>query len=119
MTPPPKHLRMTEAELQKSVEQLLTVCGWSWHHETDSRRSKAGFPDLCAFRDRVIFIELKSDKGRVRPAQREWLDGLKAAGAEVHLWRPADWHDGTIRRTLEHRKPWSPAEEIYAQKMSR
>jgi len=41
--------------------------------------SKPGFPDICAVHPRsgaLIFIELKSDKGKMRPAQLEWKDAL-------------------------------------------
>ena len=131
MTPPPKHLRMTEAELQKSVETLLTLCGWKFHHETDSRKSRAGFPDLIAVHPggRLLLIELKGHDargrlGKVTDQQHQWLDvwqqaGLKHDGDKIasYVWTPEHWHNGTIREELTVRR--QGANEIYAQKMSR
>jgi hypothetical protein len=51
----------------------------------------AGFPDLVLVRDRVIFAELKRDKGQLSVDQYEWLEMLKKTGAEVYVWRPCEW----------------------------
>ena len=40
---------------------------------------------------RLIFAELKSDAGRLRPDQADWLADLAPTGAEVYVWRPADF----------------------------
>ncbi len=93
---------MTEAQLQRLVMSLAAACGWQLRYHThDSRRSDKGFPD-CVFlrRDRLVFAELKSQKGRVRPEQRVWLDALEASPAEVYLWRPADYVSGDVERVL-------------------
>lgn len=46
-----------------------------------------GFPDLVLVgRGRVIYAELKSSTGKVRPEQQVWLDALTAAGQEAHVW---------------------------------
>jgi hypothetical protein len=46
-----------------------------------------GFPDLVLARGGVVLhVELKSEKGKVRPEQSEWLAEL---GGEI--WRPSDW----------------------------
>lgn len=86
---------MSEAHFQKRVTDLCTLLGLAWHHETDSRRSHAGFPDLVIVArppaEGVVFAELKTDNGRVRPEQEWWHTKLRAAGVEVHVWRPADW----------------------------
>lgn len=92
---------LTEADLQASVEDLLTFRGWLWHHETDSRKSHAGFLDLVALRDhRIVAIELKAAKGKTTPGQERWLDAWILTPAEAYLWRPADWFDGSIDRVL-------------------
>ena len=57
-----------------------------------------GFVDLVLCRDRVLFIELKAEAGRVSAAQAIWLDRLRAAGAEVYLWKPSMWPE--INRVL-------------------
>jgi hypothetical protein len=63
----------------------------SVHHATPWLYDGEGWLDLTFVRERVFFAELKSEKGRIRPAQQVWLDRLKAAGQECYLWRPSDW----------------------------
>jgi hypothetical protein len=89
---------LTEAAFQEQVVTLAAVKGWAAYYTYDSRRSPPGFPDLVLARDRVIFAELKTLKGRARPEQLEWLDRLRHAGAECYLWRPP--HAREIERVL-------------------
>ena len=92
---------MSEAQLQDAVMGLADVFGLRVHHETDSRRSRAGFPDLVIVGRRVLFVELKRQDGRVRPEQRAWLEALTAAeGVTAVVWRPSALLDGTIQTTL-------------------
>lgn len=60
---------------------------------TPGKYNARGFPDLVLLRERVIFVELKTKEGRLRPDQVVWLDGLRAAGQEVYVWRPSDWEE--------------------------
>jgi hypothetical protein len=78
---------MSEAELQAAVIDLARRLGWLVYHTHDSRRSPAGFPDLVCVRDRVIYIELKTEKGGLSEEQSQWLLWLDMAGAEVHTFR--------------------------------
>jgi len=82
---------VTEGQLQRQVLELARLRGWLAFHDYDSRRSESGFPDLVMVRERVVFAELKSATGRLSAAQRQWLDRLTTAGAEVYCWRPSDW----------------------------
>lgn len=86
---------ITEGELQGFVVTLARLHGWLAYHTYDSRRSEAGFPDLTMVRDgRIIFAELKSEKGKVTAAQQRWLDWLaKSSAVEVYVWRPSDLDD--------------------------
>lgn len=96
--------QMTEAQLLDAVRKLAMLTGWLPYHTHDSRRSEAGFPDLVLAhvrQRRVLFVELKSRRGTVRPQQGIWLGALRSCGAETALWRPEHWHDGTIERTLK------------------
>lgn len=94
---------MTEDELLRKVQALAKRRGWLSYHTHDSRRSDPGFPDLVLVRkDRLIFAELKSAKGRPTPEQSTWLISLGNTGAaEVWLWTPASWDDGTILSVLD------------------
>jgi hypothetical protein len=97
----PENLR--EAQWQQRVLDLAKLCGWRVAHFRPGRTSTgwrtaveadgAGFPDLTMVREgRLLFVELKSERGRVTPEQRVWLAALSAVpGVETYLWRPSDW----------------------------
>ena len=94
---------MTEKELQAAVIELARWSGWTYMHITDSRKSAAvGFPDLVLLHQttgRLLFVELKSEKGRLRPEQVVWL-GLLGHRHEALVWRPADLTSGDIEAVL-------------------
>ena len=98
--PDDPRLGMPERALHDAVEELAAHLKWQTYHTYDSRRSKGGFPDLVLWRNRLLFVELKSTKGTLRRDQRVTLDGLAAAGASVHIWRPIDWITGAIEHEL-------------------
>lgn len=83
----------TEAEWQAFVTDCLDLGGWKWHHETDSRKSKAGFPDLIAVKgEQMLALELKTERGRLRPEQTEWLLALsRIPGCRAGVVRPQSW----------------------------
>lgn len=86
-----KTAAVTEKEFQARVLTLARLNGWKTYHTHDSRRSAPGFPDLVLVRPpRLIFAELKSAKGRLRPEQRVWLEALSGCieAPESYLWRP-------------------------------
>ncbi len=90
---------MTEAELLAAVVDLAHLRMWMTYHSFDSRHSAAGFPDICAVRGhRLLFAELKSQRGRLTADQRTWLEALALTGAETYLWRPSDFEQ--IEETL-------------------
>ena len=97
-------LRCSEKQFQAQVVELARLSGFLVYHTFDSRRSAAGFPDLVLVRPpMVLFAELKSEGGRIRPEQREWLAALKdCESVAVRLWRPSDWPK--IEETLTRRK---------------
>jgi VRR-NUC domain len=92
-------LRLSEREFMAQVIQLARLYGWMVFHPFDSRRSIAGWPDLTLVRPpHALFVEVKTDTGRLTQAQRMWLGALEQCPAiEVHVWRPADW-DAIIAR---------------------
>ena len=77
------------------VLQYATLRGWLVYHTHDSRRSAAGFPDLCMVRTgRLVFAELKRDrKAKATDEQAKWMAELKAVwgAVGVYLWTPDDW----------------------------
>lgn len=82
-----------ERDFQRSVVDLATLKGYRVFHDMDSRRNVAGVPDLLMVKaPRVLFAELKAERGRLSADQRGWLDELERC-TEVHtfVWRPGDW----------------------------
>lgn len=109
-------LELSEKRLTDSVKRCLMAQGWMSAHFHDSRRqvqpgvfvgdsAAKGFPDIVAIRgSRLLIVELKSEKGRLRPEQPEWLDAFSAIGAEVFLWRPSHWFSDAVLRVSSSRE---------------
>ena len=102
---------MNEAELQRAVIELARLFRWRVAHfrpaltvngyRTPVEGDGKGFPDLVLVRaERVVFAELKSDRGKLTDEQDDWLTALSRSVAEVYLWTPANWFDGRIEATL-------------------
>jgi hypothetical protein len=133
---------MLEAELQAAVVDLARAQGWGIsrpaakalaleaeqygvavppleglvYHPRYSQGSEPGWPDLTLIRRRdrrLVFAELKTEKGVVSPRQREVLDLLLSLAGptwragdnlsplvEVYVWRPSDLAAGTISDAL-------------------
>ena len=89
---------MTEAEIQKQIIDYLKASGCTVIR-VNSGRVKArngyvhlapdGTPDLLAItrRGRHVWIEVKTPKGKLRDAQRAWIDRHRARGCEVVVAR--------------------------------
>ena len=96
-----KELRpQSEASFQAQIIRLAELCKWRVYHVSNVKghlrnRTSVGFPDLVLVRDRVIFAEIKAEKGRMTKAQKDWNEALHIAGAETYIWRPRDWEDIT------------------------
>lgn len=99
-----------DALLFRNRDAVARTLGWGSYHTLRSKGSKAGYPDRTLWRDRVIFAELKGEKGKPTPLQVENLDGLAKAGGEVYLWRPSDLDE--IAKILGRRWTLEPAETI-------
>ena len=105
---------MKESELLDNVLQLAKLRGWLAAHFRPAQTRRgwrtavsgdgAGFPDLVMVRkDRCLFVELKSERGKLSPNQETWLGFLTGANqrGRVYVWRPSDWLNGTIGRVLK------------------
>lgn len=111
---------MTERQLLDTIlgtprnPGLALALGWRGYHTHRSQHSPAGFPDLCLVRaGRLIFAELKTERGKTSTEQDAWLDDLDAVEAEleriyrsrpgvvsVYVWRPSDLLEGRIEAAL-------------------
>ena len=103
---------MSEYAFQSAVICFAHAYGWRTFHDADSRGNtvgSAGYPDLTMVRgERIIFAELKSERGKLRSAQRQWGRLLQYAETrneyvEYHIWRPRDWDE--ITETLARCDP--------------
>lgn len=83
----------SETEFQEEFVSLFKGLGWKGYHPFNSRKSVAGYPDWTLVRDRVVWIELKTEEGDASADQLNWIDDLKKAGGEVYLFRPSDWSE--------------------------
>jgi hypothetical protein len=92
---------ISEKEFQNKVIALAIMYGWRVTHFRASQvggkwmtaiQGDPGFPDLVmAHKDKgLVFAELKTERGRLDPAQHNWLGTLAATGAEAYCWRPSD-----------------------------
>ena len=111
---------MTEAELQETIEDFLRSRGWLVYHAVTAQGSEPGLLDIVAVRPpRVLFLELKSSKGRLDtrvrytrkgrrrlPTQREWFTALsECPGVETYLVSPKDWFSGRVDEIEDCRQP--------------
>ena len=75
------------------MTDALDTAGWLWHHHPDSRldHGTPGLPDLVAVHPRtgrVVWLEVKTAKGRVAPDQEAWAAALRQGGHEHRVVRP-------------------------------
>lgn len=83
---------LSEKDWQQTVIDTARAGGWWVHHHLDSRGSEEGWPDLVLLRPPAcVFVELKTDRGQVRPAQAVVLEMLADSGLATAVWRPRDW----------------------------
>lgn len=82
-----------EKEFLQLVKDAARVHGWLTYHNLDARGSDPGFPDLVLVRPPVVlFVELKTERGRVRPEQQTWIDKLKLCRrVDADVVRPHHW----------------------------
>ena len=60
--------------------------------------TKAGWPDyLICWRGRAIFIEIKTDRGRLSAVQRQMIDKLILCGCEVCVCRSLECVECSLR----------------------
>lgn len=96
-------LKESEAGFQWWVIEYAVLNGWDWGHIGVGRVGPedryvtpvdgplgVGHADLLLARERVVYAECKSEGGRLKKAQVQWLRTMRRAGAEVYVWKPSD-----------------------------
>jgi hypothetical protein len=109
--PSPGHLALAKAMSEDTLQSRVLdfTRGWGvWcDHNYDSRRGASGWPDLVLIGPHgVIYRELKTQGGRIRPEQHAIMDALIASGADVDVWRPLDLVVGRIRDEIMRLGCW-------------
>ena len=100
-------LTMSEAQLTDTVVELARFHRWKVVHFLPARvrpgrwrtalQGDIGSPDLLLARDGVVLlVELKTERGVLMSAQKEWGEAI---GAQYRLWRPRDLDE--IKETLK------------------
>lgn len=94
------------------IKEWAELNGWLCHRMPTWRPtcSSPGFPDMVLVNGhgRLIFAELKTDKGTLTEAQRLWRDWLLLAPCEYYIWQPRDWPDIENRLRRPDRGPRLP-----------
>lgn len=104
----------SERQFQDRIIQVAQLYGWKLiYHPPDNvpvtarsgaryvQNIKAGWPDLVLCRPpEILFWEIKTEKGKVKPEQEQWIDALHRCGLEVRIIRPSDfaWVQERLRR---------------------
>ena len=104
----------TESEFETAVVDLAHLRGWVVAgfrparvtrqgreiYETPVKWDGKGFPDLVlarpsytAAKGRILWVELKSEKGQLSQEQEEWARTITAAGGEWYCWKPSKWNE--------------------------
>lgn len=94
---------LTERDLQRHVRKFAEDMGWRVAVTWSSIHSPKGWPDLtCCRAGKLVFIELKTEKGKITPEQREWLNDLNDVPGVIfsNVVRPSDWYAGMLDEVL-------------------
>lgn len=85
-------MKVTETDIRRQVRDYLRIKGWFVFHILQGGVGVyRGITDLIAVKDgRVLFIELKTPRGRQSEHQKKFQADLEAAGGEYILCRGAD-----------------------------
>jgi hypothetical protein len=84
---------LSEKAWLQQVRSLARANHWMTYHPLRSQGSEPGWVDLVCLKPPVLACaELKTNVGRVTPAQQQWLDALAQVRiVQAHVWRPSDW----------------------------
>jgi len=93
--------QISEREWQSHVCKIAELKGWRYYHPPDNRpvngiiqKVVAGFPDLCLIKNgRMVFAELKRERGNVSVQQESWMRAISKCGIEVYVWRPSNLNE--------------------------
>jgi predicted type IV restriction endonuclease len=94
---------VTESAISREIQAFLRSLGFAvWSTEQGYRpdrggtRTSAGVPDLIVIgHKRLLFVEVKGERGKLRPSQQAFRDECLVNGIPWALWRDVreawDW----------------------------
>ena len=92
---------LSESDIQAQCVEALRAAGWFvtvTSQDRGTRQQLSGLPDLiCVKQDRVLFVEVKAMRGRLRQSQRDFFLALQEHTG-MHV-------DGFIVRCVEDLEP--------------
>ena len=84
-------VKVTETDIRRQIQDYLRIRGWFVFYILQGLGAYKGIPDLIAVKNgRVLFIELKTARGRQSDYQKQFQADLEAAGGEYVLCRGVD-----------------------------
>ena len=77
---------MKEGEILKQVRDYLRWRGWKVYRIQQGLGCHRGMSDLICVKDgKVLFLEIKTPKGKLSPHQEKFRDEIQDAG-NIYLW---------------------------------
>lgn len=99
--------QVKEEDFQQQIIEYAHLRGWKVAHfrparmqddedgeevwRTPVQADGKGFFDLVLTRERVVWMEVKSEKGRLSKDQKNWRDWILRADGEYYCVQPSDW----------------------------
>ena len=94
-------LKLSEKDFQAQIVSLAKLYGWAVHAERPAMmqsgnwvtpiQGDAGWPDLVLVKgNRILFWEVKTDKGVLSSAQWDWIARLQQV-AQAEVVQPHQW----------------------------
>ena len=89
-----------KGSLDYHVRDILKDLGLWGFHPLISIGSRKGWPDWTFIGKWIMYRELKTETGKLRPDQELVRDLILEAGGDWALWRPSDYLSGRIAHEL-------------------
>ena len=87
-------IKTSEKDFRQMVCELARLLKWEYYFTWLSIHSPSGFLDLVLVKPpQIIFVELKTDVGKLSSNQKRWIELLEACGCDVRIWRPMMWDE--------------------------
>ncbi len=95
---------VSEAALQKQCQDLADLLHAPYFHDMDSRRNRAGLPDVVLCVNQTLFLwELKRETEELREGQFVWAEALgRVTEIDYRVVRPSSI-DAAVARVMAAR----------------